>query len=64
MVSEASKVGDYVAHVNVDDLDTGDNGLVQLTVGFTIQFIDFHYPSYRAAILFDFQMDLKFQPWT
>lgn len=32
MVSEASKVGDYVAHVNVDDLDTGDNGKVELTL--------------------------------
>ena len=52
MVSEASKVGDYVAHVNVDDLDTGDNGLVQLTVGFTIQFINFHDPSYRAMTPF------------
>ncbi|KAL5251831.1 hypothetical protein ACHWQZ_G014847 [Mnemiopsis leidyi] len=30
MVSEASEIGDYVAHVNVNDLDTGDNGQVQL----------------------------------
>ena len=32
MVSEASEIGDYVAHVNVNDLDTGDNGQVQLQV--------------------------------
>ena len=32
MVSEASEMGDYVAHVNVNDLDTGANGEVQLEV--------------------------------
>ena len=32
MVSEASEMGDYVAHVNVNDLDTGANGDVQLQV--------------------------------
>ena len=41
MVSEASKVGDYVAHVNVDDLDTGDNGKVELTVSGNTQEITF-----------------------
>ena len=30
MVSESSAVGDYVAHVNVRDMDSGVNGQVQL----------------------------------
>ena len=37
MVSEASSVGDYVAHVNVRDKDVGDNGAVQLTVSVVSQ---------------------------
>ena len=32
MVSEASNVGDYVAHVNVKDRDVGENGAVELIV--------------------------------
>ena len=36
MVSENSKEGEFVAHVTVKDLDSGDNGEISLTVSLTL----------------------------
>ena len=51
MVSENSKEGEFVAHVTVKDLDSGDNGEISLTVSLTLLLLFYLFLFYLSFFL-------------